>query len=346
MARTALLLLVAAALTAVEPLDPVLGDWSADGAPVVQVIPLGGGAYRAHVVEGVMQAKAPIAVLLGQAQNGVITFSPAPTGQVESGKDVEPKENSWWPAPATSAAWQGVLANGTLNLTGPAGTVALHQVEHPSPTLGAPAPAGAVVLIGPGISNPNQVWGRFKSGKIIGDCGWAAEADGVLRCVPKSGDIATRQSFGDCRWHVEFNLAFEPANRGQHRSNSGVLTQERYELQVLDSYGLMGLFNETGALYRSAKPLVNACLPPGRWQTYDVDFTAARVGQDQQVQPARFTVRLNGVLVQDRTELDHCTGARSKRPLTNVPGPFMLQDHDHPVAFRNMWVVPGSASAP
>lgn len=329
----------AMAVAAVEPLDPALGDWSAAGAPTVQVVPMGGGRYIAPVLTAFANGEAPLAVLQGTGKDGTITF----TGAADGWREETDKESPWWPAPKGSSEWKATLAGGVLTLQ-PPGKPAhkLTMVEHPSPTLGAKPPAGAIVLLGPDTKDLGQEWGSFKGGKATGPCPWALEDGGVMRCVPKKGDVATKRDFADCSYHIEFNLTFEPTNKRQNRSNSGIFIQERYETQVLDSYGHLGEFNETGSLYREQKPKVNACLAPGRWQTYDVDFTAAKVDGDKVVTPATFTVRLNGILVQDKTPLSTATGGRKTNPkykLTNDARPFLLQDHSHPVAYRNFWVV-------
>jgi hypothetical protein len=331
-------LFIIATTSAVDSLpDKAMGDWSADGAPAVQVIPMGDGKYRAHIFPAFATGQEPLAVLVGTGKDGQVTFTGEADGAQENNSA---KENSWWPAPAGSKAWSGAIANGVFTLNQPGKPAAqLKPVDRSSPTLGAKPPAGAVVLLGPDTTDLSQTWGTFKDGKITGPCPWTLDAGGVMTCIPAKGDIASKAVFGDCRLHLEFRLAFEPSNRGQDRSNSGLFIQERFELQILDSYGLMGLFNETGSLYRSVKPLVNACLPPGMWQTYDVDFTAAKVAGTKVVKGAVFNVQLNGVLVQKDATLDHCTGARSKRQLTNDPGPILLQDHNHPVAYRNIWVL-------
>lgn len=336
----------ALAVAAVEPLDPALGDWSAAGAPTVQVIPMGGGRYIAPVLTAFANGEAPLAVLQGTGKDGTITF----TGASDGWQEETDKETPWWPAPKGSSEWKATLAGGVLTLQQPGKPVQqLAMVEHPSPTLGAKPPAGAIVLLGSDIKDQtalDQEWGSFKGTKADGPCPWALEDGGVLRCVPGKKDVATKRVFGDCSYHAEFNLAFEPANKRQNRSNSGIFIQERYETQVLDSYGHLGAFNETGSLYREEaknnkpNPLVNACLAPGRWQTYDVDFTAARCEGTKVISPAIVTIRLNGILVQDGTTLDSATGARKKSyKITNDKRPFLLQDHSHPVAFRNFWVV-------
>ena len=149
-----------------------------------------------------------------------------------------------------------------------------------------------------------------------------------------------------------------PSARGQARGNSGVYLQHRYELQVLDSFGLEGLEDECGGFYSIKAPDVNMCLPPLSWQTYDIEFTAARYGEVtekdkdgkdvldengkpktsiKKIQPAKVTVKHNGVLIHDGVELDKATPGGIEE--ADSPGPLMLQNHGNPVAYRNIWVL-------
>jgi hypothetical protein len=122
----------------------------------------------------------------------------------------------------------------------------------------------------------------------------------------------TKDKFGDHSLHIEFRTPFMPEARGQARGNSGVYIQGRYELQVLDSFGLEGKNNECGGIYTIAEPIVNMCLPPLVWQTYDIDFTAAEYDGDKKTKNARVTVKHNGVLIYDDLELP--TGTPGFRP--------------------------------
>ena len=150
--------------------------------------------------------------------------------------------------------------------------------------------------------------------------------------------IKSKQSFGDFTLHVEFLLPFKPAARGQGRGNSGVYLQDRYEVQVLDSFGLKGLNNECGGIYTKAAPSVNMCFPPLTWQTYDIDFTAARFDADgKKTKNAIATVKHNGVLIHDQFEITGPTGGGA--PEKPTPGPIQLQGHGNPVFYRNIWIV-------
>jgi len=150
----------------------------------------------------------------------------------------------------------------------------------------------------------------------------------------------TAVGYGDMRLHLEFRLPYMPHARGQGRANSGVYVQSRYEIQILDSFGLKGAFNECGALYRERKPDLNMCLPPLSWQTYDIWFRGPRFNAEGgKTENARFTVWLNGVPVQDDVELPSGTGAGKRIGEGTNPLPTKLQNHSNPVRFRNIWLV-------
>ncbi len=195
----------------------------------------------------------------------------------------------------------------------------LRKVQRESTTAGAKPPKDAIVLFD-GTSAD-----AFERGKLVDEKYLAA-------------DCETKEKFGDHKLHVEFRSPFKPHARGQERGNSGVYIQGRYEVQVLDSFGLSGENNECGGIYSIAKPKVNMCYPPLSWQTYDIDFTAARYNdKGEKVTPARVTIRHNGVLIHDNLELKH--GTPGKDPEGNSDGVLYLQGHGNPVAYRNIWVV-------
>jgi len=129
-----------------------------------------------------------------------------------------------------------------------------------------------------------------------------------------------------------------PMSTGQARGNSGVYVQSRYEVQVLDSFGLEGKNNECGGIYSIAEPVVNMCLPPLSWQTYDFDFTAARYNvAGEKIKNAGITVRHNGVVIHDDIELTH--GTPGRHPEDPGPEALFMQDHGNPVVYRNIWIV-------
>jgi hypothetical protein len=167
--------------------------------------------------------------------------------------------------------------------------------------------------------------------------------DGYMECVKGSGYVRTLQNFGDCQLHVEWATPTPPHGDGQGRGNSGVFFGfDRYECQVLDSYD-NPTYADGGAaaIYGQYPPLVNASLPPGKWQTYDIIFTAPRFdASGKLLSPARETVLHNGVLVQNNVELTGPTSWLERAPYSPHPEkqPISLQDHNNPVRFRNIWV--------
>jgi len=163
--------------------------------------------------------------------------------------------------------------------------------------------------------------------------------DGAMEIKPGSGSIATKRKFKDFKLHVEFRTPFMPEARGQGRGNSGVYLQNRYEIQVLDSYGLKGADNECGGIYKVGVPMVNMCLPPMQWQTYDITFQAPRFGRSgNQETDAVVTVVHNGVTIHDQRKLPGPTGGALDNNISE-PGGIYLQDHGNPVQFRNIWLV-------
>lgn len=196
------------------------------------------------------------------------------------------------------------------------------KIERISPTIDAKPPSGAVVL----FDGSAESLGRWQRG--------AKTVEGLL-----AAGCTSVETFRDFTLHLEFRLPFMPEARGQARGNSGVYLPGRHEAQVLDSFGLEGKDNECGGIYSVKAPSVNMCLPPLVWQTYDIDFTAARRdAEGKKSTRARLTVKLNGVVVQQGVELPRPTSA----PLAEgpQPEPIYLQDHGSPVRYRNIWLLP------
>lgn len=224
-------------------------------------------------------------------------------------------------------ARKGEIRTGELVALTDEGTVKSRfpKVARTSPTLGQKPPAGAVVICDG--SGPVDETTTFDKGARFTDDGLLMEGATV------------KQAFGDATWHVEFRTPYEPKHRGQGRGNSGVYVNGGYEVQVLDSFGLDGKDNECGGIYGNGPPAVNMCLPPLSWQTYDIDFTAPRFTDGKKVANARITVRHNGVVIHDDRELPGLTGG-SQTPNEQPTGKIHLQNHNNPVRFRNIWVLP------
>jgi len=234
-------------------------------------------------------------------------------------------------------SWNGVRHGEQLTLTGERGTVIMQngrgrvidargrevgqvqQVRRTSITLGAAPPPGAIVLFdGSSVT-------RFESGRLT-PAGWLAPG------------AVTRMPVRDFHMHLEFQTPYMPHAREQGRGNSGVYIQRRYEVQILDSFGLLPQFNDCGALYRQQGPDLNMSFPPLAWQTYDIDFTAARWDPEgNKTTDASITVLHNGVPIHSQRTIFSKTGAG--QPETAYDGPILLQDHGNPVQFRNVWLV-------
>ena len=152
------------------------------------------------------------------------------------------------------------------------------------------------------------------------------------------GSIKTKREFGDLQIHVEFCSPAPAKGEGQDRGNSGVYIQGNYEVQVLDSYENETYFDgQCGAIYQIAPPLVNACRPPGIWHSYEIIFRSPHLDSaGKVVKKANITVLHNGVLVQDHVEVEPTGGRMGSTE--NPKGPIVLQDHNHPVKYRNVWV--------
>ena len=194
-------------------------------------------------------------------------------------------------------------------------------------------PSNALILLnGKDVSN----W-TTRDG---GPAGWKVE-DGVLHVVPRTGDILTVERLTDFFMHLEFRCPDMPEATGQAKGNSGVYMQGRYEIQVLDSYGLdIPGMGDCGAVYDQFAPLVNACRPPMEWQTYDIVFRSARVNDAGEVEEnARLTVVQNGLVIHNNVQTKGVTGGAVDEEV-GAPGPLLLQDHGNLVAYRNIWAVP------
>jgi hypothetical protein len=219
--------------------------------------------------------------------------------------------------------FDGTLRDGTLRVrTADGRSALLRRVVRESPTLGAAPPPAAVVLFdGTDVS-------AFAEGKL--------DPRGFL-----AAGARTRDAFGSFTLHVEFRTPFMPEASGQWRGNSGIYLQGRYEVQVLDSFGLAPEPDGCAAIYAQRPPDRNMSFPPLSWQTYDIDFRAARFdASGARTAPALLTLRHNGVVVHDGVELSGPTGRGE--PEGPEPGPLLFQDHWNPVVYRNIWLLPGS----
>jgi hypothetical protein len=211
--------------------------------------------------------------------------------------------------------------------------VKLLKAEDKEDVKSTPAPKGALVL----FDGKNLDQWVYRN-DLKKPAAWKLLDGGAMQV--QGGDIITKEKFGGSfQLHVEFRVPYMPKATGQARGNSGVYVQGRYEVQVLDSYGLDSKDNDCGGIYGIAKPLVNACKAPTVWQSYEIEFHSPTFVDGKKSEPARITVVQNGVKIHDNVKItkDNTTAGLGGDP--SMPGPIMLQDHGNPVQFRNVWLV-------
>ena len=219
----------------------------------------------------------------------------------------------------------------------------IHDASRPHPRIVAPgatpgaAPADAIILFdGKDLSQ----WMTSRNGQVS-DAKWPVR-DGYFETGAGTGSIVTREKFGDVQLHLEWATPSPGRGASQDRGNSGVIFMGRYEVQVLDSYeNVTYADGQAAAIYGEYPPLVNVAKRPGEWQTYDIIFEAPKFNGTTVVAPAYVTVLWNGVIVQHRRPIMGSTSATSTvhQYTPHDPElPLTLQDHSHPVRYRNVWI--------
>ena len=218
----------------------------------------------------------------------------------------------------------------------------VHDADRPRPKVVDPGdhvplsrPAAATVLLG----TDGQLGAWTRGGDDIGWT-WLGNA---LQVKPGTGDISSRQSFGDMHLHLEFRTPEKVVSSSQGRGNSGVFMMGVFEVQILDSHDNPTYADgQCGALYGQCPPRVNASRGPGEWQSYDIFFTRPRYAGDQVTEPARVTVLHNGVLIHNQQAFMGPTRHRNVTDYNGyqaMKGPIKIQDHGNLMQFRNIWVV-------
>ncbi len=292
--------------------DPLVGDWQNAAKPggiVAQVIRDDHGDYQANLLRQFDAESNHIATLRGVLREGRVSLR--------------------------GDGWTGVIASGNFTGNKDGESFNLAHITRGSPTLGAKPPTGAVVLFD---GHNLDAWAKKKGKEWLTEDGpapWKVVAGGAMEVVPNSDCIITKRKFGDAKIHGEFRTLGKP-------TNSGLYLQTRYEVNINETYGSLqgtpcgGLDNCTPA---TAKPRVRAARPPLEWQTLDVEFRAPRFdAAGNKTAGARATVALNGVILCQDQELNPPKGAATRLGEA-ATGPLMLQDHGHPIQFRNVWVV-------
>ena len=159
---------------------------------------------------------------------------------------------------------------------------------------------------------------------------------------PGTGNLYTKESFSSAQLHIEWKTPIIIDGEGQGRGNSGIFFQKRYELQILDSYKNTTYSNgQAASIYKQYIPVVNASKRPGEWQYYDVIFTAPTFDEEENlIKKARMTVFHNGVLVHNNVTLKGTTVYNGQPEYEYHPPeqPIMIQDHNNPIVFRNVWI--------
>jgi hypothetical protein len=306
-------------------IDPVYGDWQGEGL-VAQVIPRGAGNYQINFLPGFDVRCEALATVSGHVSDGVLQF-----------------ERDGWSGRAEAGHMRG-----SRPVDGEQETFELERVDRPSARVGAKPPENAIVLFdGSGFDQWEVHASRAPTPKIV----WELCED-FMRVAPinpqtRAGhSLITKQAFQDIRLHLEFRLALMADKTGQARSNGGVVFEDAnwYEVQVLDSYGLEGLDNECGGIYKVGAPAINMCRPPLMWQTYDMEIHAPRYdAKGNRTKPGRISVMHNGVWIHENVELPDSPKARQRRlnnPGGVSSGRIILHYHKDPVEYRNIWVQP------
>ena len=307
--------------------DPIQGDWAGTwtqgpggkaGEIVAQVIARGSGNYTVRILNYFDKRTAPYLVIDATSNDGILRFEEGVwSGEIHGNK----------------FTGQGSFKPGSF------GRFSMERVTRLSATLGALPPSGAVVLFNGADFSAWKSQGKTES------MNWRLLRSGAMEINADEGvarhGLQSVKAFKDLKLHLEFRLPLLPHNVGQKRANSGVFIHG-YEIQILDSYGLEGYENECGAFYKFKAPSVNMCAPPLQWQTYDIEYKAARFDASGKVTSwPSFTVFQNGKLIHQNLEMNFEThnkdGIRTKPPSEALP--ISLQHHGAAVQFRNIWVV-------
>ncbi len=220
----------------------------------------------------------------------------------------------------------------------------VHDLSRPLPAVIDPGTASTQEAVGRPPADAIVLFNGKDLSQWVGSDGQAPKwkvANGYMEVAAHTGDLLSRQPFGDMQLHVEFTEPVPAVGQSQGRGNSGVILMGQYEIQVLDSYQNNTYPDgQAAAVYGQYPPQVNASRPPGEWQTYDIVFHSPRFDKDGKLlRKARVTVLHNGVLVQDNVEIEGIT--RLEPTVYKVVPeklPLELQDHGNPVRFRNIWV--------
>ncbi len=307
--------------------SPAMGIWEGNwyvetgtqGKLSAQVVDEGKGSFRAIIKAELGGNDTTQGTMQGKAKDGRVEFK----GTIDAGAEYGGVYECW-------GAIVGEKFTGQFSGSEDRGKFEMKKVVKKSPTLGARPPDGAIVLFdGKDLSKWITKDGKPNPWKLV---------DGDMEIAPSTADIMTKDEFADFKLHLEFCIPLMEEARGQGRGNSGVfLPGNCEEVQILDSFGEKLDNGSCGAIYAQKPPDVNACLPPGEWQTYDITCLAPRFGEKgNMIQKTILTVEHNGVLIHDRFPAKRQTARRHGDDFRRI----LLQDHGNLVLFRNLWLLP------
>ncbi len=298
-----------------------------------------GDTYKVRIYQDLWKRAVPYESFELKAENGALKF--------------ENKGHYKWTAEISNNKVVGKLTDKDKEVPFDV-KFSVDKLERKSPTLGMPAPKNAVVLFdGKNLdewraaNNMEMPWKIIKEGKDV--CFEVAKKEvienknGKEEKHMRGSDIVSKKKFKNFKLHIEFMIPDEMNKTlGQHRANSGVF-MGRFEVQILDSFGADGLWNECGALYKVLPPQINASLPPNQWQTYDIKYEAPKYKNGKMIEFPEISVSHNGMQIHKEIKLtegtEHEGRNRDISRMGDGPVEIKLQDHGNPIRFRNIWVV-------
>jgi len=313
--------------------DGLPGDgWQAERPRLLGTAELNGDEIAFNLTEGRGTHAGQNVVMPQNIQTkGKVTIETPQRGQGQGGAG----QGGGAPRPAGAGMFRGNPVKIELPANGGMPAMTFEKQFRQSPTLGQEAPGGAVVIFDGTNLDKFQPGARMNEAQQRQGGGGAQQRPGAGNTLwAEAATVAFERK--PYKMHLEFMLSYMPTARGQARSNSGVYIDERYELQVLDSFGLEGVNDECGGFYQVAAPKVNMCFPPLTWQTYDIEFTPPQYDGDRKTVNARVTVVHNGVVIHDNLELPQHTPGRRNEGVE--PLGVYLQGHGNRVQYRNIWV--------
>ncbi len=341
---TGLWLLAFTLVTGIASAQPVMGNWQGEFTSEswqnctlrAQIVGESRSDYRAYFYVAEKDEQEQQAIIKGKTLNSKTTFL----------GDIQLSDKRGGVYTLNAEVIKGVFTGTLKSKSGDSiASFKMTRVYLKSPTLGMKPPADALVLMMDQGQNPEEQKALYAKQKELFFDNWEIQphwdvmSDGSIRM--KGSSIISKEEFGSFFMHLEFKTPYMPDARGQARGNSGFYVQGRYEVQILDNFTDPTRDNHCGGIYQQAVPLLNACLPPEEWQTYDIEFTAPKFDADgKKIKNARLTVKHNGKVIHDDIELRHCTPGGLYGGKEAPTGKIFIQDHGDYPSFKNAWIKP------